>query len=69
MTDPIMSIKSPEELESLLYGEKIDELIYQASRGNRRALAEVKGELGEDIDDRTWRDYGDPTGLGGFNNK
>ena len=45
--DPIMKVKNIQELESFLYGEKIDEFLYQASKGNRRTKAQVIGELGE----------------------
>lgn len=46
-TDPIMNCKSEAELDSLLYKEKIDTLTHQASKGDRRAKAQIVGELGE----------------------
>ena len=44
--DPIMKVKSEAELNSLLYGEKIEGLKIRASKGDRRAKAELDGELG-----------------------
>lgn len=45
--DPIELVKSPEELDSFLYKEKIDELKHLAGKGVRWAKAELVGELGE----------------------
>ena len=54
MIDPIMFVKNEDDLNSFLYGEKIDELVYKTSRGDRRAKAELVGELGEREFDRVY---------------
>ena len=58
MTDPILKTTSAEDLSNFLYKEKIDELKYRAYKGDRRARAEVIGELGLGEIDYTPKDEG-----------
>ena len=46
MTDPIELCKSENDLNNLLYEEKIYDLKVRASKGDRRARAQLDGELG-----------------------
>ena len=58
MIDPILKTTSAEDLSNFLYKEKIDELKHRAYKGDRRARAEVIGELGLDEIDYTPKDEG-----------
>lgn len=58
MIDQILKTTSAEDLSNFLYKEKIDELKHRAYKGDRRARAEVIGELGLDEMDYTPKDEG-----------